>query len=949
MKYIASVFFIGASYVTLAQCGATSVTPTPQAIGICEGSSQTISFAAGGTCSGNYEYQVELGGNTLQTWSTTNSFTISPTSTATYTVLARCSACPTTVASDTFLIEVIEEPVIVADTFVCHGTAASMSATVNSGSVSWWDAVSGGNQLSTTGNYTSPTLTSDQTYYVHVSGVVTGGGAQGSVLITECGLAGFQPGADNDYVEISNLYSTAVNTAGWKVALSGSYNNINTVNSILWNLPNSFSPCSILSKTDISNTQNYWGSNILWNPSQNGWAMILDDNWQVVDFVAWGWTAAQLNSFGPTISGNLITLGTEWTGASCPSACGSTASPQSITRIGSNDNNNAGDFVCQATSLNQLNPSLTCGWTASNLTCPYPVNVVVDMPPTASNGTDSLYQCIADVPAPDPAVITDEMDDYSTPTVVFQNEVSSGSTCPQTITRTYRVSDSCSNYVDVTHTIIVNDDVAPVMDAAPSDTTVACYADVPAAVDLDWTDNCLGSGTVSAVEVSDGLTCPETITRTWTITDDCGNTATETQTIVVHDDIAPVIDAAPADVTVSCYADVPAMVSLNWSDNCDGSGVLNGVEVSDGLSCPETLTRTWTYTDGCGNTATETQVIVIHDDIAPTMDPAPADLFVQCYADVPPMTALNWNDNCDGSGVDNGTEVSDGLSCPETITRTWSYTDGCGNNVTRTQTIVVHDVTPPTASGLPSIQVPVLPAPDASIISDAADNCGTPNVAWVGDVSNGGFCPEIVTRTYSVTDDCGNETLITQDFTIGDPIPDVSFIANPTELSNLQSGLVEFTNTTSGAVWYEWDFGDLSPISNEENPTHEFNNDESAGYVVQLTAYSEFGCSDSFTVVISVIEELLYYVPNAFTPDGDEYNQTFKPIFESGFDTHDYTLLVFNRWGETIFESHDYNIGWDGTYNGEVVQEGTYVWRIEFGLEYTDARKIITGHVSLLK
>jgi len=161
--------------------------------------------------------------------------------------------------------------------------------------------------------------------------------------------------------------------------------------------------------------------------------------------------------------------------------------------------------------------------------------------------------------------------------------------------------------------------------------------------------------------------------------------------------------------------------------------------------------------------------------------------------------------------------------------------------------------------------------------------------------------------------------------------------------------LVEFTNTTSGAVYYEWDFNDLSPISNEVNPTHEFENDETAGYAVQLKGYSEFGCVDSFMVVISVREELLYFVPNTFTPDGDEYNQVFLPVFESGFDVHDYHMMVFNRWGEVVFESFDHTVGWDGTYNGKIVQAGSYIWRIEFGLEYTDAREIISGHVSLMK
>ena len=71
-------------------------------------------------------------------------------------------------------------------------------------------------------------------------------------------------------------------------------------------------------------------------------------------------------------------------------------------------------------------------------------------------------------------------------------------------------------------------------------------------------------------------------------------------------------------------------------------------------------------------------------------------------------------------------------------------------------------------------------------------------------------------------------------------------------------------------------------------------------------------------------------MPNAFTPDDDEFNQTFMPVFTSGFDPQDFTLLIFDRWGELIFESHNHDVGWDGKFQGKLVQDGVYVWKIEF-------------------
>jgi len=304
---------------------------------------------------------------------------------------------------------------------------------------------------------------------------------------------------------------------------------------------------------------------------------------------------------------------------------------------------------------------------------------------------------------------------------------------------------------------------------------------------LGWTDNCDGTGNVAGNDVSDGLTCPETITRTWTYTDACGNIATETQTITVLDTQAPVFAAPPVALNVQCAGDVPAMTNLGWTDNCDGAGNVAGADVSDGLTCPETITRTWTYTDACGNTATETQIITVNDTQAPVFAAPPANVTVECAGE---MTNLGWTDNCDGAGNVAGNDVSDGLSCPETITRTWTYTDACGNNATISQTIIVDDTTPPTASNPATISIaggtPVPPANPLDV-NDEADNCtANPVVAWVSDISDNGNCPEIITRTYSVTDDCGNQILVTQQISIGDAI--LPTASNPAPIAVQCSG-----------------------------------------------------------------------------------------------------------------------------------------------------------------
>ena len=90
-------------------------------------------------------------------------------------------------------------------------------------------------------------------------------------------------------------------------------------------------------------------------------------------------------------------------------------------------------------------------------------------------------------------------------------------------------------------------------------------------------------------------------------------------------------------------------------------------------------------------------------------------------------------------------------------------------------------------------------------------------------------------------------------------------------------------------------------------------------------------------------------MPNCFTPDGDELNNFFHPVFGSKVDYYDFHLEIFNRWGELLFESYDVNMGWDGSYHGSLVNDGTYSWRIQFGLLGSDKDEIITGHVVVVR
>ena len=159
---------------------------------------------------------------------------------------------------------------------------------------------------------------------------------------------------------------------------------------------------------------------------------------------------------------------------------------------------------------------------------------------------------------------------------------------------------------------------------------------------------------------------------------------------------------------------------------------------------------------------------------------------------------------------------------------------------------------------------------------------------------------------------------------------------------------IDFYNSSSGATIYTWFFGDDLGSSANEDPSFTFP-DEPGKHEVQLIAYNDNNCSDTAVATIEILDEIIYYIPNAFTPDGDGFNDGFKPIFTSGFDPQEFQLLIFNRWGEVVFESRNDKVGWDGSYAGKIAPDGTYIWRVEFKETMSDKRHVDEGHVTLLK
>jgi ribosomal protein S26 len=344
-------------------------------------------------------------------------------------------------------------------------------------------------------------------------------------------------------------------------------------------------------------------------------------------------------------------------------------------------------------------------------TCQFTVTVQDEEAPVITCPETITVSCIFEVPEPYAsyaefeaaggfATDNNEIDEDS---FILLSETSDNLSCPETITRTYQISDFDGNTATCEQIIIVIDLIDPTWDQVmPANITVECDAVPDSPAVLTASDNCDTDVPVVFTEVRTDGTCPDsyTLTRTWTATDNCENETIHVQVITVEDTTAPVfVEELPQDQTVECD-EVPAAVTLTATDNC-GTAIVSIEEVRTDGDCPFSyfLTRTWTATDECGNETTHVQVITVEDTTAPVWDQVmPADITVECDGVPAAPAVVTASDNCDADVLVEFTEVRTDGSCLDsyTLTRTWTATDNCGNETIHVQVITVEDTTPPT-------------------------------------------------------------------------------------------------------------------------------------------------------------------------------------------------------------------------------------------------------------
>lgn len=153
------------------------------------------------------------------------------------------------------------------------------------------------------------------------------------------------------------------------------------------------------------------------------------------------------------------------------------------------------------------------------------------------------------------------------------------------------------------------------------------------------------------------------------------------------------------------------------------------------------------------------------------------------------------------------------------------------------------------------------------------------------------------------------------------PKPDALFSVDEDVKDIIKPEFLFTDLSTENVTLWDWDFGD-GTYSDLQNPVHWY--EEIDTYPIELIVETQYGCLDTIGYEVKVEPVFTFYVPSSFTPDNNGINDEF---FGSGEGYTEYSMYIYNRWGELIFESNDDQYHWDGTYKGEQVQQGTYVYR----------------------
>ena len=216
---------------------------------------------------------------------------------------------------------------------------------------------------------------------------------------------------------------------------------------------------------------------------------------------------------------------------------------------------------------------------------------------------------------------------------------------------------------------------------------------------------------------------------------------------------------------------------------------------------------------------------------------------------------------------------------------------------------------------------------------------------------NGQLYAQSTAFSYILPNAVGCDSNITVNLTVIS-VPSAAFSSTPELLEYGLSEIQMIDQSTGQIDTWSWTISSENgsiQSSNLQNPLFSLPNNLSGNITFQLTVSNNQGCTDNATSVLTILEDAAIYIPNSFSPDGDNFNNIFQVVGRN-IDPEFFELTIFNRWGELIFLSKDLNVGWDGSVNTYgPAPIGVYTYKVSFRFANQDDNQTITGHLNLLR
>jgi len=441
-----------------------------------------------------------------------------------------------------------------------------------------------------------------------------------------------------------------------------------------------------------------------------------------------------------------------------------------------------------------------------------------------------------------------------------------------------------------------------------------------------------------------------------TVTDSAGCKNTVTTTILqpppLTVQVVPVsiCFGACTNLTVTGAGGTPTY-AFTWT--------LNGASTPTHVCPVSSTTYTVACTDGHGCATSKTVLVTV----GPPLEVIAAGGKSVCPGKSATLTATGSNGN--------GGPYTYTWMPPTGLSTTTGATTIATPSVTTTYTVIVNDgCTTPDDSDM--VTVTVFPNPVVTVTAKDSVVCG-PNcvvftgtsvpacltASWnFGDGTGGTGCntashcyptAKTYTISYTVTDvnHCPGAATVSQFFDVF-PTPVADFTASPQPTTILDSVIYFTDHSHDSIVAWSWNFGDLAGATSVlQNPHYAY--PDTGCFPVTLMVVNKDGCKASVEHPICIEPIFTFYAPNTFTPNGDGHNDTWFPN-GVGIDPNNYHLMMFDRWGNLMWETYTWLEGWDGKANGgdKVAQIDTYVWKVDLKDVFHNKHQYI-GHCNIIK